>query len=190
MSDKLWIPGQSDQAGSQDLLLPGSTPKDATHSEEQIEPTVSETVQGNNTNGEEKAQEQAKNIRKFVESLKYPPRSIRVVCPQCKSQVSSLVFPIQDYGANPELLRMFLSGQLDTLMCSSCGNALFVNFPILVHLPQKEFLGVVVPESGNSRSTPQSLIGNFPPISCPRSHPRNERDHANSQTVPEQGETA
>lgn len=159
MSDKLWVPGQTELSGPQELLLPGGKSKESGPPEGPSEDIGSGTERVVSADVKPAAQEQAKNLRKFVESLKYPPRSIQVACPQCNSQVSSLVFPIQDYGANPELLNMFLSGQLDTLMCSSCGNALFVNFPILVHLPQKQFLGVVVPESRNSRTTPQALIG-------------------------------
>ncbi len=163
MNDKLWIPGQSEPEGNtQELILPGGKPIGAAPLGTDIEPAglgASESDPSQQEKDHAMAQDQARNFRKFLDQLKYPPRSIQVVCPQCKSQVSSLVFPIQDYGANPELLNMLLSGQLDTLTCSACRNAFRLDFPVMVHLPQKEFLGVVVAESGNAQVSPQTLIG-------------------------------
>ncbi len=163
MSDKLWIPGQSEPEGNtQELILPGGKPLGTALLDADVEPAISEASEPDSAlqaDAQAMAQAQARNFRKFLEGLKYPPRTIQVVCPQCKSQVRSLVFPIQDYGANPELLNMLLSGQLDTLKCSGCGNALHLNSPVMVHLPQKEFLGVVVAESGSSQGPAQTLIG-------------------------------
>ncbi len=162
MSDKLWIPGQTEQGDSQDLILPGGRPADPVPPATPDAPAAPAAPAASPTRPAQdqvRAEEQAQHIRKFVESLKYPPRAVQVTCPQCRAQVSSLVFPIQDYGANPQLLTMFLSGQLDRLQCTGCGNVLYLNFPVMVHWPQKDFLGVVVPESGNAQTTPQTLIG-------------------------------
>ncbi len=158
MSDKLWIPGQTEQVDSQDLILPGGRPAAPIPPPPEA-PIAPAADPGRPVPDPAEAEAQAQNLRQFIESLKYPPRAVQVVCPQCKAQVPSLVFPIQDYGANPQLLAMFLSGQLDSLPCTGCGHALHLSFPVMVHWPQKEFLGVVVPESGNAETTPQTLIG-------------------------------
>ena len=162
MSDKLWIPGQTEQVDSQDLILPGgrpAAPVSPATPDAPVAPAAPTASPPRPAQDQAVAEEQAQHVRKFMESLKYPPRAIQVTCPQCKAQVSSLVFPIQDYGSNPQLLNMFLSGQLDRLQCTGCGNVLYLNFPVMVHWPQKEFLGVAVPESGNAKTTPQTLIG-------------------------------
>ncbi len=162
MSDKLWIPGQTEPAVSQELILPGgqsADPAPPSAPNAPAAPAPPEAPAARQDPDPAAAEEQAQRFRKFIESLKYPPRPVQVACPQCRAQVNSLVFPIQDYGANPQLLSMFLSGQLDTLMCAGCGNSLTLGFPVMVHWPQQEFLGVVVPESGNAQATPQTLIG-------------------------------
>ncbi len=160
MSDKLWVPGQTEQEDVQDLILPGGRPAAPVPPATPEAPTPAPAADpAQPAPQSDLTAEQAQNIRKFVESLKYPPRAIQVACPQCKTQVSSLVFPIQDYGADPSLLPMFLSGQLDSLQCAGCSHVLYLNLPVMVHWPQKEFLGVVVPESGNAKTTPQTLIG-------------------------------
>lgn len=160
MSQKLWIPGQDSRpAGNEELVLPGG--KAAAPEPAAPAPSVADAAPPATAADAEAqaAQAQAQALQQFIQSLRYPPNPVQAACPQCSAQVSSLVFPVQDYGANPELLNMFLSGQLERMLCTACGHALALSFPVLVHWPQKEFLGVVVPEANAAKETPQTLIG-------------------------------
>ena len=168
MSDRLIIPGQSNEpSGSEQILIPGqpsvppgSTTLDPSQSqtEEQEAGQPSATVQSGQG---EPAAGDVEQIQKFLQGLRYPPNQVQLDCPHCGSQVASLVFPIQDYGANPALLAMFLSGQLNTAQCGGCSNQLLTQFPVLVHWPQHEFLGAVVPEQAGSGGSPQTVIGSL-----------------------------
>lgn len=158
MSQKLWIPGQDSRpAGNEELVLPGG--KAAAPEPAAPAPSVADAAPPATAADAEAQAAQAQALQQFIQSLRYPPNPVQAACPQCSAQVSSLVFPVQDYGANPELLNMFLSGQLERMLCTACGHALALSFPVLVHWPQKAFLGVVVPEANATKEAPQTLIG-------------------------------
>ena len=166
MSDRLIIPGQpSEPAGPEQLIVPGGSrppepvplspePTPADVPSETGGPPAEDAPAGDAGAGLEQVQQ-------FLKSLRYPPSQVQLDCPHCGAGVTSLVFPIQDYGANPTLLTMFLSGQLNTAQCGSCGNQLMTQFPVMVHWPQQEFLGVVVPEQAGAASSPQAVIGSL-----------------------------
>ncbi len=157
MSDKIWIPGQSEKPiESEELVLPSGT--EALHTE----PTVSAMLPDDAKPSDHANPEaQAEQVQEFLQSLRYPPATINISCPNCASSQPGLIFPIQDYGANPELLSMFLSGQLDRHICSECQNTVMLQLPVLVHWPQREFLAVVIPETTSSDVTSQDVIGNL-----------------------------
>lgn len=164
MSDKLWIPGQPDPDPIADaLIMPGqpepAAPAAPSPSAPEADAGVPDSAPPKTAPDAEATQAQAQQMQQFLQSLRYPPRPVSATCPQCSTQISSLVFPIQDYGANPGLLSMFLSGQMEHMMCPACKNGLALQSPVLVHLPQREFLGVVVPDAANSQASPQTVIG-------------------------------
>lgn len=161
MSDKLWIPGQTEQPiGAEELVLPSGVkaPPVEPAGEAVPPPPVPEAAAATD---DAAATAQAEQLQEFLQRLRYPPASINVTCPNCGTSQPSIIFPIQDYGANPELMGMFLSGQLDRFVCAGCQNALMLQLPVLVHLPQREFLAVVVPDTGNQAAAAQDVIGDL-----------------------------
>ncbi|MDE0183160.1 MAG: CpXC domain-containing protein [Caldilineaceae bacterium] len=77
--------------------------------------------------------------------LLFPPAGVQVTCPGCGVAYTAAVFTIVDFGANPELKPMVLGGQINTAVCSACGAGGPLSVPLMVHDPEHEFLGVVVP---------------------------------------------
>ncbi len=78
-------------------------------------------------------------------NLLFPPTGAQVTCPGCGAAYTTAVFSIVDFGANPELKGPLLGGQINTAICSSCGAGGPLSVPLMVHEPEHEFLGVVVP---------------------------------------------
>ncbi len=78
-------------------------------------------------------------------NLLFPPAGAQVNCPSCGTTYTAAVFSIVDFGANPELRPMVLGGQINTAVCSSCGAGGPLSVPLMIHDPEHEFLGVVVP---------------------------------------------
>jgi len=77
--------------------------------------------------------------------LLFPPTGAQVTCPSCGATYTAAVFTIVDLGANPELKGLLLGGQINTAVCNACGAGGPLSVPLLVHEPEHEFLGVVVP---------------------------------------------
>ena len=70
------------------------------------------------------------------------------------------VHSIIDVGQDPELKQRFLSGQLNIAVCPNCGSTGMVQVPLLYHDPQREFLGVLVPqEAVRDEAERQRVIG-------------------------------
>lgn len=159
MSDKLLLPGQTESQGVQELIVPGAAPEAPPAPPPPKGGPAPEMDPQQKEELEARIKASAENLRKFVERLKYPPQTMQATCPSCQGHVPAMVFPIQDYGANPELLDMYLQGQLSRASCPSCGAVLQVRTPLLVHWPEREFLGVVAPETGRSQESPQTQIG-------------------------------
>ncbi len=78
-------------------------------------------------------------------NLLFPPTGAQVTCPGCGAAYTTAVFSIVDFGANPELKGPLLGGQINTAICNSCGAGGPLSVPLMVHEPEHEFLGVVVP---------------------------------------------
>ncbi len=77
--------------------------------------------------------------------LLFPPTGAQVTCPSCGTTYTAAVFTIVDLGANPELKGLLLAGQINTAVCNACGAGGPLGVPLMVHEPEHEFLGVVVP---------------------------------------------
>ena len=77
--------------------------------------------------------------------LLFPPAGVQVNCPGCGVAYTAAVFTIVDLGANPELKPMVLGGQINTAVCNACGAGGPLSVPLMVHEPEHEFLGVVIP---------------------------------------------
>ncbi|MYC95040.1 MAG: hypothetical protein F4X14_08705 [Caldilineaceae bacterium SB0661_bin_32] len=77
--------------------------------------------------------------------LLFPPTGAQVTCPSCGAAYTVAVFTIVDVGANPELKALVLGGQINTAVCNACGAGGPLSVPLMVHDPEHEFLGVVVP---------------------------------------------
>ncbi|MEA3338074.1 MAG: CpXC domain-containing protein, partial [Chloroflexota bacterium] len=78
--------------------------------------------------------------------LAFPPQIIGVNCPSCGTPYPVQVFSIVDVKQDPILKSVLLSGQLNVATCPNCGASGAVAAPLLYHDPEKEFLGVHVPE--------------------------------------------
>lgn len=78
-------------------------------------------------------------------NLLFPPTGAQVTCPSCRATYTAAVFSIIDLGANPELKGMLLGGQINTAVCNACGAGGPLSVPLMIHDPEHEFLGVVVP---------------------------------------------
>ena len=78
-------------------------------------------------------------------NLLFPPTGAQVTCPSCRATYTVAVFTIIDLGANPELKGMLLGGQINTAVCNACGAGGPLSVPLMVHDPEHDFLGVVVP---------------------------------------------
>lgn len=79
----------------------------------------------------------------------FPPAGVQVTCPNCQTPYTAPVFSIIDLGANPELRELILGGQINVAVCPSCNAGGALSAPLMVHDPENQFLGVVVP--GQSR---------------------------------------
>jgi hypothetical protein len=97
-----------------------------------------------------------------AEDLLFPPSGAQVQCPQCGTPYVVPVFSIIDTGANPELMQALLGGQINVGVCPNCGATGALSAPLLVHVPDKQFLGVVIPnEARVSDMQRQKMIGDL-----------------------------
>lgn len=94
--------------------------------------------------------------------LKYPPSGAQVQCPNCGTTYTTPIFTIIDLGADPALKSPLLGGQINTAVCQSCGAAGQLSVPLMIHVPEENFLGVFAPQGGgiNDAET-QRIIGNL-----------------------------
>ncbi|RLT44113.1 MAG: hypothetical protein DWI57_03610 [Chloroflexi bacterium] len=90
----------------------------------------------------------------------FPPQGVQVQCPSCGTPFTAAVFSIIDLGANPELREPMLGGQINAAICQKCGAGGALSAPLMVHDPENEFLGVLVPRQGQMRDMQiQQVIG-------------------------------
>lgn len=90
-------------------------------------------------------QEAATGGRRAV-TLKFPPQTVGVTCPNCGATYPVQVFSVVDVGQDPVLKPLLLSGQLNVAICPRCGVGGPISTPFLYHDPEHNFLGVFVPE--------------------------------------------
>ena len=94
--------------------------------------------------------------------LLFPPQGAQVQCPNCGTPYVVPVFSIVDLGANPELKNALLGGQVNMAVCPNCGAGGPLSTPLLVHYPDKQFLGVVIPpEARLNEVQRQRVIGDL-----------------------------
>ena len=90
----------------------------------------------------------------------FPPQGVQVQCPSCGTPFTAAVFSIIDLGANPELREPMLGGQINAAICQKCGAGGALSAPLMVHDPENEFLGVLVPRQGQMQDMQiQRVIG-------------------------------
>jgi len=87
---------------------------------------------------------------------------IQVTCPRCGRQFRARIYSIVDVGRAPNLKVLLLQGRLNLAFCPYCGNAGFINAPLLYHDPSKELLLCYMPsEVELSDVQRQKLIGSL-----------------------------
>lgn len=97
-----------------------------------------------------------------LDDLLFPPQGAQVQCPNCGTPFVVPVFQIIDLGANPELKEALLGGQINAAVCPKCGTGGQLSIPLMVHIPDKQFLGVVIPaEAQMTPQQSQKLIGDL-----------------------------
>jgi len=90
----------------------------------------------------------------------FPPQGVQVQCPSCSNPFTAAVFSIVDLGANPELREPLLGGQVNAAICQKCGAGGALSAPLMVHDPENEFLGVLVPSQARLQDMQvQQVIG-------------------------------
>lgn len=90
----------------------------------------------------------------------FPPQGVQVQCPNCGTPFTAAVFSIVDLGANPELREPLLGGQVNAAICQNCGAGGPLSAPLMVHDPENEFLGVMVPSQAQLQDAQaQRVIG-------------------------------
>lgn len=162
-------PPQSDDKGS-GLVLPAGYGRK--REEPAPAPATPETVESTRnpetTDAGQPAAGQPANDRRQrpgqidLEALLFPPQSAQVQCPQCGTPFTVPVFQIVDLGANPELKDALLGGQINVALCPKCGAGGQLSAPLMVHVPDKQFLGMIVPGDGRiNDSQRQKMIGDL-----------------------------
>lgn len=97
-----------------------------------------------------------------LDNLLFPPQGAQVQCPNCGNAFVVPVFQIVDLGANPELKEALLGGQINAAVCPKCGAGGQLSIPLMVHIPDKQFLGVVIPDEARMNpAQSQKMIGDL-----------------------------
>lgn len=98
--------------------------------------------------------------RLSADDLLFPPQGAQVQCPNCGTPYVVPVFSIIDLGANPELKQPLLGGQINMAVCTACGAGGQISAPLMVHIPEKQWLGVMIPaETRMNEIQRQKVIG-------------------------------
>lgn len=91
-----------------------------------------------------------------------PTLPIQISCPNCGTRYVAQVQSIVDVGQDPRLKALLLRGQLNTVVCPSCGTPGVVNAPLLYHDPTKELLLLFIPPELNlPMAERERLTGNL-----------------------------
>jgi len=78
-----------------------------------------------------------------------PTLPVQIACPKCSTKYTAQLNTIIDVGQDPKLKTRLLNGQLNLVVCPSCGAQGAVNAPLLYHDPEKELLLLFVPAALN-----------------------------------------
>ena len=160
--------GDDSPAGGEDsgLILPkgysskqAEAPKPVEAQPLTPEPTASESEAAAPATDDQAQQPQGQQPQI---DLKYPPSGLQVQCPSCSTPYATPVFTIIDLGADLALKTPLLGGQINMAQCPSCGAAGMLSAPLMIHVPEEEFLGVYVPQGGGMDNLQsQKLIGDL-----------------------------
>ena len=82
-----------------------------------------------------------------------PAQVVQLSCPNCGSPMRAQVVTFIDVGQQPQLKSYLLSGQINSAVCPSCGNAAMLAAPLVYHDPDKQLFLTFFPQQMNA--TPQ-----------------------------------
>lgn len=100
--------------------------------------------------------------RRSASDFLFPPTPAQVQCPNCSTPYIVPIFSIIDLGANPELKSPLLSGQINAAICPNCGAGGMLTAPLMVHIPDHQFLGAFIPaEARINEVQRQKAIGDL-----------------------------
>jgi hypothetical protein len=154
---------QPTSSGDSGLILPGSAKRRPAPQPESPAPVPSESSAGAAPPAgvpAAGAPEGGPRRRLSAEDLAFPPQGAQVQCPSCGNTIVAPVFSIIDLGANPELKEMLLGSQINVATCQRCGYSAMLSAPLMVHVPDKQWLGVVIPpEARVDELQSQRIIG-------------------------------
>ena len=151
---EIWTPGSptpSESSGGIELPKGFSTSRRGDENQPETDAEASSPTEQPSTSEDEATAPQPQSAaagdpRQQPElNLLFPPTGAQVTCPSCRATYTVAVFSIVDLGANPELKGMLLGGQINTAVCKACGAGGPLSVPLMVHDPEHDFLGVVVP---------------------------------------------
>ncbi len=151
---EIWTPGSpppSESSGGIELPKGFSTPRREEQSQPEADAETSATddqttsQEGEETSAQPEGTAPDEQGQEPEIDLLFPPTGAQVTCPSCGASYTAAVFTIVDLGANPELKGLLLGGQINTAVCNACGAGGPLSVPLMVHEPEHEFLGVVVP---------------------------------------------
>lgn len=78
-----------------------------------------------------------------------PTLPIEIACPKCGTKHAAQVQSIIDVEQNPEFKAALLGGNLNVVVCPSCGTLGTISTPLLYHDPEHELLLLFVPPELN-----------------------------------------
>ena len=154
MSD-IWTPGSTPKQPSGGIELPKGFARRRSD-EEKTQQAEQPAAPAPETPAAPPRQRQAGRGQDFL----FPPTGVQVQCPNCGTPFTAAVFSIVDLGGNPELRQPLLGGQINMAVCPSCGAGGPLSAPLMVHDPENEFLGVLVPSQARLQDMQmQKVIG-------------------------------
>ncbi len=160
------------QQGGSGLVLPASAGRKKETAPVEASPQVENAAAVADTSSPEQPRA---GRRLSAEDFLFPPQGAQVKCPNCGTPFMVPVFSIIDLGANPELKQPLLSGQINAAVCTACGTGGALSAPLMVHIPEKQWLGVFIPaEARMNEVQRQKMIGEMTQ-SLMRKLPQEER---------------
>ena len=85
-----------------------------------------------------------------------------ITCPQCRSQYNTTITPIIDVSDEPALKTAFLTGNLNTGQCPTCGFSGELELPLIYHDKEKELALIFSPNNLQlSHTEAQRIIGDL-----------------------------